>query len=274
LHEPPPIESRYFVYRRITPRLHSAAAARMASDDGSGAGSIVSKPDAAKFKAGVNTSVLGARCRYRAGGRLGRSSLGGSAAQPACDLAKGFLLRAQNRVEAAIPEHEMAIAGDRNWLLAIATLSWCKFLTGEIEDTIPHHERALRLSPRDNLIGVWYQRIGMVHLLMHPQPHPRLAAAYALKGDIERAPAELAEARRQASDNRYSSIARLKAEGGYFRVSNIRSVLCSRPPFSPGCARPAWLRNDPLQGLSMTSLIPGYFPVRALNREFHRGSQG
>jgi len=57
----------------------------------------------------------------------------------------------------------------------------------------------------------------------HPQPHPWLAAAYALNGDTERAAAELAEARRLTSDDRYSSIARLKAIG-YFGVPKIRAL--------------------------------------------------
>ena len=157
-------------------------------------------------------------------------------------LAKGFLLRAQNRVEEAIPEYEIAVAANRNWLLAIATLAWCKFQTGLIEDAIPLHEQAIRLSPHDNLLGVWYLRIGIVHLLQsrtdeaipwlekarnfdprHPQPHPWLAAAYAVRGDIERAAAELAEARRLTSDDRYSSVARLKAVG-YFGVPKVRAL--------------------------------------------------
>jgi TolB-like protein/DNA-binding winged helix-turn-helix (wHTH) protein/Flp pilus assembly protein TadD len=161
---------------------------------------------------------------------------------PHAHLAKGFLLRAQNRVEEAIPEYEAAVASNRNWLLAIATLAWGKFQTGLIEDAIPLHEQAIRLSPHDNLLGVWYLRIGIVHLLQsrtdeaipwlekarnfdprHPQPHPWLAAAYALKDDTERAAAELAEARRLTSDDRYSSIARLKASG-YFGVPKIRAL--------------------------------------------------
>jgi tetratricopeptide (TPR) repeat protein len=103
-------------------------------------------------------------------------------------------------------------------------------LTGSIEEAIPLHEQAIRLSPRDPLIGVWYQRIGQAHLLQsrtdegipwlekarnanpgHPNPHAWLASAYGLKGDTERAAAELAEARRLNSDDRYSSIARLKS---------------------------------------------------------------
>jgi hypothetical protein len=47
----------------------------------------------------------------------------------------------------------------------------------------------------------------------HHQPHAWLASAYALKGDTERAADELADARRLNIDDRYSSIARLKAAG-------------------------------------------------------------
>jgi hypothetical protein len=48
-----------------------------------------------------------------------------------------------------------------------------------------------------------------------PVHHSRLAAAYALGGETERAAAELAEARRLVSDDRYTSIARLKAVGNF-----------------------------------------------------------
>ena len=44
-----------------------------------------------------------------------------------------------------------------------------------------------------------------------PFVHIWLASAYALKGEIDRAAVELAEARRLSSDNRYSSINALKA---------------------------------------------------------------
>jgi adenylate cyclase len=167
----------------------------------------------------------------RAEGLAGQA-LAASPRNPLAHLAKGQLLRAQNRFEEAIPEYETAIASNRNWLLAIASLGWCKFLTGSIEEAIPLHEQAIRLSPRDTLIGIWYQRIGQVHLLQsrtdeaipwlekgrdanpgHHQPHAWLASAYALKGDTERAADELADARSLNIDDRYSSIARLKAAG-------------------------------------------------------------
>ena len=53
--------------------------------------------------------------------------------------------------------------------------------------------------------------------------HIRLAAAYALKGETERAAAELSEARRLNSD-RYSSIARLAASGYFAGAHNYWGV--------------------------------------------------
>jgi hypothetical protein len=96
----------------------------------------------------------------------------------------------------------------------------------------PLVEQAIRLSPRDPGIGSWYTLIGIVHLLQShtdetivwlekarsamptvPFIRSHLASAYALRGETERAAAEHAEARRLSSDDRYSSLARLKAVG-------------------------------------------------------------
>ena len=49
----------------------------------------------------------------------------------------------------------------------------------------------------------------------HPQFRTFLASAHALKGDNDRAAAELAETRRLVGDDRYSSIARLRAVGSW-----------------------------------------------------------
>jgi len=145
-------------------------------------------------------------------------------------FAKGQVLRAQHRHDEAILEYEIVIALNRNWAHAYSHLGWCKFMTGSIEELILTQERAIRLSPRDPQIGLFYSRIGCAHLLQarmdeaivwcekarnatpaHPQFRTFLASAYALKGEIERAAAELAEARRLVGDDRYSSIARLRA---------------------------------------------------------------
>ena len=57
-----------------------------------------------------------------------------------------------------------------------------------------------------------------------PLIHSRLASAYALRGETERAAAELAEARRLSSDDRFSSIARLKAITN-FGPPKIRALI-------------------------------------------------
>jgi TolB-like protein len=145
-------------------------------------------------------------------------------------FAKGQFLRQQHRNEEAIPEYEMVIAFNRNWPNGYAHLGRSKFNAGSIEAMIPLVEHAIRLSPRDPDLHLWYARIGLVHLLQsrideaivwfekaraanpeHSQHHCHLCSAYALKGNIERAAGELAEARRLSGDDRYSSLARLKA---------------------------------------------------------------
>jgi TPR repeat protein len=102
-------------------------------------------------------------------------------------------------------------------------------------------EQAIRLSPRNPLIGVWFGRIGPVHLLQSrineatlwlekartaspglPYIHSRLASAHALNGETARAAAELAEARRLSGDHYYASIAHLSAE--YLGVPKIRAL--------------------------------------------------
>ena len=149
-------------------------------------------------------------------------------------FAKAQVLRAQQRFEEAIPEYETVVAINRNWVLAIAAVGYCKFITGSIEEAIPAQERAIRLSPRDPRIWLYYYWIGQVHLLQsrideaiswfekarranpdHPLPHAYLASAYGLRGEIGPAAVELTQARNLASDDRYSSIARLRAVGPF-----------------------------------------------------------
>jgi TolB-like protein/Flp pilus assembly protein TadD len=161
---------------------------------------------------------------------LAERALAGAPRSPLARFAKGQVLRAQDRYDEAIPEYEAVIALNRNWAHAYSHLGWCKFVTGSIEDLIPDQERAIRLSPRDPQIGLFYFRIGFGHLLQsrtdeaivwcerarnatpaHPLFRALLASAYALKGEMEPAAAELAEARRLVGDDRYSSIARLRS---------------------------------------------------------------
>jgi tetratricopeptide (TPR) repeat protein len=106
------------------------------------------------------------------------------------------------------------IASDRNSSGALFALGECKLLTGSIDEAIPLEEQAIRLDPRDPSVWNRYLAIGKVNLLQSrieeaivslerarignpgsPWPHLWLASAYALKGETERAGAELAEAR-------------------------------------------------------------------------------
>jgi tetratricopeptide (TPR) repeat protein len=96
-------------------------------------------------------------------------------------------------------------------------LAHCKVFTGSIEEAIPLEEQAIRLSPRDAFVGVFYRQIGLVHVLQsrtneavvwlekarNASPaHPNIRA--------QRAAAELAEARRLSGDDRFSSLTRLR----------------------------------------------------------------
>jgi tetratricopeptide (TPR) repeat protein len=156
--------------------------------------------------------------------------------------AKGQVLRSQTRFDDAIPEYEALLALNPNSPNTLHTLGQCKFFTGSIDETIPLEEGAIRLSPRDPQIGNWYEFIGRVHLLRsrldeaiiwfekarsanprHPNPHIYLASAYALKSDVERAGAELTEARRLRGEGSFSSIARLRR--GYWGVPKVRELF-------------------------------------------------
>jgi adenylate cyclase len=146
--------------------------------------------------------------------------------------AKGQVLRAQSRCKEAIPEYERAIALDSSRASAYAHIGWCKFLTGVVDEAIPYFERAVRLSPFGPGIAPWYGRMGVMQLLEShtdeaivslekarsdnarlPFVHAYLAAAYALKGETERARVELAEAQRLS--NAYASLASVEKSNWY-----------------------------------------------------------
>jgi adenylate cyclase len=160
-------------------------------------------------------------------------------------FAKGHVLRAQKRWEEAIFEYEAALALNHNLVVALICLGWCKLRAGSIEEVTPLIERAIRVSPRDPYIGVCYSQIGTAHLLQWqidkaivwfekarstnsnvPYHRIRLASAYALRGEIERAAAEIAEARRLDTGDLVSTIARLKAvPGAWLGVPKIRALF-------------------------------------------------
>jgi TolB-like protein/class 3 adenylate cyclase/Flp pilus assembly protein TadD len=162
-------------------------------------------------------------------------------------FAKGVVLQRQGRVEDAIPEFETALALNPNWLLSLDRLAWCKLMTGSVEQAIPLLEQAIRLSPGDPSLNYFYNNMGIAHLLLSQPdeaivwfekarsplsgfPYSFLAAIYALKGETDKAAANLGEARRLYPDGRYSSIARRKAGGvggalGYWGVPKVAALF-------------------------------------------------
>jgi len=139
------------------------------------------------------------------------------------------VLRRQGNVEDAISEFETALALNPNWLNSLNLLAWCKIMTGSIAEAIPLEEQAIRLSPGDPALYDYYINMGIAHLLLS-RPDEAIvwfekargplygfaysfpAAIYALKGETEKAAANLAEAQRVFPE-RYSSIARRTARG-------------------------------------------------------------
>jgi TolB-like protein/class 3 adenylate cyclase/Flp pilus assembly protein TadD len=209
---------------------------------------------------------------------LCEQALAASPRSPLAHYAMGNVLRAQRRFVEAIPEYETVLALDRNRASAYFALGQCKLLTGSLEETIPLVEHAIRLSPSESQGGVWYALVGRVHLLQSRTDeaviwlerarnhtpvfcHIRsdLAAAYALNGETERAAVELAEARRLAGDDRYSSIARFRAFT--YQGQRPRYAPCTKPTISSAFGWPGWRKNDrirqgqPHQGISLMSSI-------------------
>ena len=123
---------------------------------------------------------------------------------------------------------------------AYAHVGWCKFLTGSVDEALPYFERVIRLNPSGPGIAPWYGRMGVIQLLQShideavqslekassenarlPFVHAYLAAAYELKGQAERAQAELAEA--QKLSKAYSSIANVE-KSSWFDNPKIRAL--------------------------------------------------
>jgi TolB-like protein/DNA-binding winged helix-turn-helix (wHTH) protein/Flp pilus assembly protein TadD len=180
---------------------------------------------------------------------LANQALAAAPSSAGAHYAKGQVLRAQaqvlreeGRCREAIGEYDTAISFNRNFMYPMTDLGYCKLLTGSMEEVIPRMEHAIRLSPRDHAIPIWFLWIGQAHLLQsqideattwlekarnasptHPGIRAILASAYALKGETDRAAAELAEARRLSPTDRFSSFARLKA-AQYFGVSKVRDL--------------------------------------------------
>jgi len=169
-----------------------------------------------------------------------------SPSSPIAHMANGDVLRAEGRYAEASAEYETVLAINRNATDALDALANCKLMTGSPEDAITLAQEAIRLSPRDPRIGHLHIRIGQAHLLQLrsdeairwlqrarralpelPFVHLLLASAHGLTGDIDRAAAELGEARLLHGGDRYSSIDHVRAFSGGYRgaTPDIRALF-------------------------------------------------
>jgi adenylate cyclase len=182
---------------------------------------------------GLNAAPDAARADFGRADGLINDALAASPRYPPAHFAKGQLLRAQRRCEEAIPEFEMVLAADRNAVGALANLGQCKFLSsGSDGEAIELIDQAIRLSPHDPFIAERYSVVGLVHLFQSrigeaipwlekarsansriAPPHYFLASAYGLKGELDHAAVELAEAQRLLGSNRYATVTQGKANG-------------------------------------------------------------
>jgi tetratricopeptide (TPR) repeat protein len=111
------------------------------------------------------------------------------------------LLVAQRAPEQALREIELAMSLGRDLPYVHMGAGWVRIYLGRAEETAGHIASAMRLSPRDRLLGSWYQMLGSADLLLgkldgavdHLQkaieiapnleiPYFYLAAALALEG--------------------------------------------------------------------------------------------
>jgi tetratricopeptide (TPR) repeat protein len=142
----------------------------------------------------------------------------------------GLVRRIQGRWAESRVEWETAIALDPNNAWAFRQLGQTLMIQGEPEEAIPHLEKAIRLDPRAYNIFIAYDALGRCHLFLGRideavalirkaralapgvwDIHLQLAAALGLKGDIDEAMREIAEAVKLKPD--VNSIARFRALG-------------------------------------------------------------
>jgi tetratricopeptide (TPR) repeat protein len=175
---------------------------------------------------------------------LVEQALAAAPESPLAHFAKAQLLRAQHHCEAAIPEYEAVLAANRNVLAAIGNIGRCKIYLGLLDDGVALEQQAIRLSPHDPFLGVWYFRIGQAKVLQsrideaigwlekandknpaYPFVHAWLSAAYGLNGDLPHAAAELADARKLSRNGSPTSISAARAIAARDFASGTQALL-------------------------------------------------
>jgi adenylate cyclase len=151
----------------------------------------------------------------------------------------GVLHRTEGRMAEAQTEFEVAVALDRNDAWAVRQLGLTISGSGQPEAAIPYLENAVRLNPRESTVATTYAALGANHLFLGRTDqaiyfgrraraeNPRiwwirlcLAGALGLKGDIDEARAEIAEALKLQPE--VNSVARWRALGATMGIGEPR----------------------------------------------------
>jgi adenylate cyclase len=186
--------------------------------------------------------------------RLLLQALERNANNPWARATMGLLRRLQDRLRESLIEWETAVALDPNNVTAFRQLGYTLMHLGEPEAAIPIIEKGIRLSPFDAGVPGAFQVLGLCHLLLgnldlsihlftkartgNPRlyyTHLNLAAALALKGDLDEAKATLGNA------------IGLRPE-----VASIRQLRSTVPYSNPGYI--ALLEKTLLKGLRLAGM--------------------
>src|SRR5579863_8804109 len=161
--------------------------------------------------------------------------------RPQIHVTMALLRRLQNRLAESRIEWERAIALDPNNAVAYGQLGVTLIYLGEPAAAIPLEQKRLRLNPNDPNIALAYWSLGLAHLLLGHlddaidlltqarAANPRiyyidldLAAALALKGNLEEARTALAEAIKLKPD--INSMTRQRARWAYTNNPAYRAL--------------------------------------------------
>jgi len=161
--------------------------------------------------------------------------------RPQIHVTIALLRRLQNRLAESRIEWERAIALDPNNAVAYGQLGVTLIYLGEPAAAIPLERKRLRLNPNDPNIALAYWSLGLAHLLLghldeaidwltkaraaNPRIyyiHLDIAAAMALKGNLDEAHTALAEAIRLKPD--INSMARQRARWAYTNNPAYRAL--------------------------------------------------
>jgi adenylate cyclase len=202
----------------------------------------------------------------------------------------GVLHRTEGRMAEAQTELEAAVALDRNDAWAVRQLGVTISGSGQPEFAISFLEKAIKLNPREHSVGSTYAALGANHLFLDHTDQaiallrkartesPQmwwirlvLAGALGLKGNIDEARDEIAEALELKPE--VNSVARLRAIGPTMGIGDPRFQMLMEKTIYAGLRKAGRVRPTCSAHNCPENATPcfGPSPSRGLSRPFRRG---